>query len=162
MKKTLLLLIYVVFFSVKGQSISRRVFCSASSSGLTNVNNQYYVDYTVGESIITTISNMNIIITQGFEQPDDKFQKRNNLFEKEIIQLYPNPTNNFINISFKTNKNFINGKIVIYDTNGKNILEKKIVNNAKIFDISYLKKGMYTIQIFNNKKLISTKKLIKK
>jgi hypothetical protein len=77
-----------------------------------------------------------------------------NLFNKQKIIGFPNPSSKTINITnpLKDNEN---EKIQVYDINGRKVLEKKIVGNGENIelDISVLSKGIYNYQIreFGNK-----------
>lgn len=59
-------LIFTQFFT-KGQSLSPFVVANGGSSGK---NGNISLDWTVGEPCITTLTNGNLILTQGFHQPD--------------------------------------------------------------------------------------------
>lgn len=61
---------------------------------------------------------------------------------KDIIKIYPNPTNEFLNI---TNVNNENIDITILDLNGKIVYKAKTSNNT--IDISKLQKGSYIIKL---------------
>src|ERR1051326_2410841 len=41
----------------------------ASAGGTASVNSNFFLDYTVGECVITTAANSGTILTQGFQQP---------------------------------------------------------------------------------------------
>jgi hypothetical protein len=64
-----------------------------------------------------------------------------NLSVQNSITLYPNPTSSAINISV-TDKNLTVNGIIIYDTNGREVLTTKETANI---DISMLKQGLYTV-----------------
>jgi len=77
-----------------------------------------------------------------------------NFLNKRKMISFPNPSSSSINITNPL-KNNENEKIDIYDTNGRKVLEKKIIGNgANIkIDISELSKGIYSYRIreFGNK-----------
>ena len=60
------------------------------------------------------------------------------------IKIYPNPTNNIINIE-GLNKNE-NNTILIFDVQGKLVITKTI-NEKGTIDLSELNKGVYVIKI---------------
>jgi len=74
--------------------------------------------------------------------------------EENIIKIYPNPFNDYIQIVSDNNIN-----IKIYDNLGKLRLSKENIKNDKI-DVSFLNRGIYFITIQTANK-IYTKKLIK-
>ena len=80
----------------------------------------------------------------------------NNNIADNNINIYPNPSNKFINISGIANNNC---KFNIYDIFSRKVFSSKI-NNNKI-DISRLQEGIYFIKIYTDKGII-IKKFIKK
>jgi len=70
----------------------------------------------------------------------------NNDYLKSYI--YPNPTNGQFNIFLKNND--IN-RIIIWDSQGKVILERNVVNSNNVnIDLSDRPKGLYLINIYSN------------
>ena len=61
------------------------------------------------------------------------------------FNLYPNPSNGIVTIEFKDLHSVNN--FAILDITGKVILNKKIYSNKETFDLSFLSKGIYIIQI---------------
>ena len=81
----------------------------------------------------------------------------NNNYKNDII-IYPNPTKDYINIKLSNNINNVN--ITITDLLGKNIYTQK-TNKSRLITIpvNKLKKGIYLINVKNNK-INKTTKLI--
>jgi len=73
--------------------------------------------------------------------------------------VYPNPFQNNITIALPANKS---SKLVLYDLNGKLILEKVVTNNETI-DLSNLVKGLYTYLIIDSldNSVLQVQKIIK-
>ena len=69
MKKIFLLLLVIGFVNLHSQTISPQVINSAGGGGAVG-SSGVEVYYNIGEPIVTTISNGNNAITQGFLQPD--------------------------------------------------------------------------------------------
>ncbi|MHB0756985.1 T9SS type A sorting domain-containing protein [Polaribacter sp. M15] len=71
-----------------------------------------------------------------------------NLFNKQKIIGFPNPSSKTISITNPL-KNNVNDKIKVYDINGRKVLEKTIVGNGENIelDISLLSKGIYNYRI---------------
>lgn len=63
------------------------------------------------------------------------------------LSVYPNPASNVLNISLL---NSDNGKIVIFDALGKEVLRKTIVNNSTL-DVSDLRNGVYFYHLIDSK-----------
>ena len=70
------------------------------------------------------------------------------------IHVFPNPTNNYINIQGVINETAVR----IYDLNGKTLINIEIVKDQTI-DVSYLKSGLYTIEVATEGKK-TTKKVV--
>lgn len=75
------------------------------------------------------------------------------------IMVYPNPANNFIDISLDKNILNNNAKLKIYDLLGKVVLQEKLVSDTFRMNISNLYKGMYLFSI-ENEELQKVVKLI--
>lgn len=86
---------------VNGQSISPQVIASAGTH-YTGSNGQ--LSWTIGEPVITTVSNGNNIITQGFHQT---LLNVTSVEEQSIagvnVTVFPNPTSDVLNINLTNN-----------------------------------------------------------
>ncbi|MEI6313028.1 MAG: T9SS type A sorting domain-containing protein [Bacteroidota bacterium] len=76
--------------------------------------------------------------------------------EFNIVELYPNPTNDYLHIDYNKNKAFY---YRLFDISGKEIITKKILTPS--IDISSLEKGMYILEIQDGKGNSMRKKVIK-
>ena len=77
---------------------------------------------------------------------------------QEIINLYPNPCNSYVNIVFPSTSN--EKKLVqLFDTSGKIICEKRTEQNKLWMDMSTYNQGVYFVRILNNE--VDIYKLIK-
>ncbi|MFL1011798.1 T9SS type A sorting domain-containing protein [Flavisericum labens] len=78
-----------------------------------------------------------------------------------VISMYPNPTNNTINLKFESDDvAIVNVEIVGLD--GRKVKSMKLSNfkNQQI-DISAFSQGIYLTNFYSNKTLLATKKLVK-
>ncbi|MDD2386938.1 MAG: C10 family peptidase [Bacteroidales bacterium] len=73
--------------------------------------------------------------------------------------IYPNPTHDIINLR-NNSSSTINCLIEIYNIQGKKVFEKEMYKSNMSIDISEFKKGVYTIKINADSKLI-VKRIIK-
>lgn len=64
--------------------------------------------------------------------------------ETDLVSIYPNPTNNILNIN--TKENFEITKLELYDAKGS-LIDIKIKDNA--IDLTKKAKGIYTLKIYN-------------
>jgi hypothetical protein len=73
--------------------------------------------------------------------------------------IYPNPTHDIISLR-NNSSSTINCLIEIYNIQGKKVFEKEMYKSNMSIDISEFKKGVYTIKINADSKLI-VKRIIK-
>lgn len=127
------------FFVSKSQTIVPNV---VNSAGGQFSNNDFSLEWSLGEVVISTIQNNSNILTNGFLQPNlntVSFLE----FDNPNLIVYPNPFENIIFINDQTNNNqFWNLKL--YNSEGKILLEEKKVNQL---DLEFLANGMYIIHI---------------
>ena len=114
-----------------------------TNSGGTFSNSSVIMDFSIGELAVQTLQN-NEILTQGFHQGDLKVTTA--LINLGIkTKIYPNPTTNFIIVELEKN---VNADILVYDINGKIVIEDKLNDeNEKQLDFSFLKQGNYLLNI---------------
>lgn len=75
--------------------------------------------------------------------------------------VYPNPTNNEIQIATKEGDLLIR-EVQLYDMNGKNILSQKVMDHATKLELGSLSSGIYLVKIINENNNIQHIKVIKK
>jgi len=128
-------------------------FGDGNTSTLQNPNNTYTSDgnYTVELITFSTDSCFSDTITQNIVITSTGVKKT---YTQNYFIIYPNPTNNFIEI--KTGLEYISATII--DVTGKTI---KTINPQSKIDISNLSNGVYFIKVFSNETII-TRKFIKK
>ncbi len=123
MKKIIFLFFPVATtFMATGQSISPEVIASAGTH-FTGSNAQ--LSWTIGEPVITTVSNGSNIITQGFHQTllnVTAIEEQSNAGIS--VNVYPNPVSDLLNISFTNNLKDL--QLELFDMNGKLLQANKI------------------------------------
>ena len=139
MKPFLFLLLFsplLVFGQVTSPSL-------ISSSGDSYSNSNVNMDFSIGEVVIETHQN-NEILTQGFHQGVLKIQT--GVSELDFVtKVYPNPTTNIVIVELEKD---ISGEILIYDINGKLMISDKLDNERiKQFDFSKFSQGNYLLHI---------------
>jgi|GEM_PF-1321083 len=160
---TLLILIFVSIYSFGQTSIERQL---VGSAGNTKTAANLTINYSVGESVISTqeISG-SLVITQGFQKTNDIETK---LDEANIVvnyKIYPNPVvdNLFIDIKTETNSSLL---VTLVDMNGKVLESAEIKTNAhnseiSIFNMSNYKSGIYFVNIADNANKGESIKIVK-
>ena len=136
----ILLFIYCLPILVLGQVTSPSLI---SSSGDSYSNSNLNMDFSIGEVVIETHQN-NEILTQGFHQGVLKIQT--GVSELDFVtKVYPNPTTNIVIVELEKD---ISGEILIYDINGKLMISDKLDNERiKQFDFSKFSQGNYLLHI---------------
>lgn len=79
--------------------------------------------------------------------------------ENVQINLYPNPTSNFLHIA--SNEEGVNYDIKITDVLGKVVFDESQASISKI-DVSNFKNGVYLVAIFDKGQLIQTRRIVVK
>lgn len=148
---------------VRGQSLSPQVFASA---GNYFDNGTFSLSWTLGEPIIETFTTVNIILTQGFQQPYLTPVGIGTLSrEDSYVKIYPNPTYNIVRVDLRYGKSgqlelqLINGLGQLIRSDQLNV-EKNQQNNY-YFDISDLAAGVYHLHLFDKDGIVSTHKVQK-
>ena len=77
------------------------------------------------------------------------------------IQLSPNPFTNYANLVINPNVNVVNGKLNVYDMNGR-VVKTMLTNDAHLITIykENLQKGIYFYQFTSDDKLLGNGKFI--
>jgi hypothetical protein len=75
------------------------------------------------------------------------------------VNLYPNPSNDLINISFGKDQL---SKLELYDLTGKLIFNRNLNTNAYALDIANYPSGIYIVKLFNENNESVNKRVIKK
>lgn len=144
MKKYILnTIVLLAIIQVQAQSIERQVI---GVGGLTLSKDAITLDFTIGETIVTTISQGNSILTQGFHQIP--FAEVITVIEPDTstFSLYPNPTSGLVYVEGKDIQ-----EIELYAITGQRVYATSQSN----FDITHLSSGVYIVRIRTTKKLIT-------
>jgi len=90
--------------------------------------------------------------------PSQALEKTSVLSASSKLQIYPNPSNTFVNIALEANKL---KSIVITSLDGKVILNQNVNSNSEQIDVSSYSKGMYLITVQTDEGKTINKKFIK-
>jgi len=157
----------LLLVSVKAQDLAPTIISTAgkdlSASG-------YKLSFTIGELAVTTLKSSNYILTQGFQQPPNLYLsdiKKNNDY-RIAINLYPNPTQDIVNISLTDFFNSNQLIISVYNSFGQLVnvpfesFEHSGGLNFKV-DLTGFARGNYFINIYNveSSEIIANFKVIK-
>lgn len=138
----------MVATAATAQSSERHVISSNGNSVKTPT---VQLDQTMGELIIQTGIQGTVILTQGFNQPDDATVDRTAALEVLKYSVYPVPTNSMLNIELNSDIRLAMS-VSLLDLNGSAIrFEKKTTNGNSgtkfSWDIGKLSAGTYILRI---------------
>jgi hypothetical protein len=166
--KRIVVVIVLAFLTLglRAQSIERWVIGAAGGTWYNGTN--FEIDYTVGELAVTTISNTNNTLTQGFQQPKEPLSwvsvQEYSDNPAQII-LYPNPVVDQLNISIQ---NAQTGKyrVMVFDMLGQLLADE--TTSAGFDGTARLNMGFepyptgnYFVRILHEQKIIQTGKIVK-
>ena len=150
----LILLILLCATSLQAQE----VVTTAGSYGETTSGS---LSWTVGEPVIETITNGTNTLSQGFQQSKLAVTAINDLkFPGIELSVYPNPTNNYLTIEVKTDKQR-DLLLSLFDINGKLILQKKMAGNKQTIKMQNYKPATYILKVSEANKEIRTYQIVK-
>jgi hypothetical protein len=152
---------FVVFFCVASfafsQSLSPQV---TSTAGTSFANGANQLDWTLGESVTSSLSANNQLVTQVFHQSNLTITAIDKLDNKIGITIFPNPTLDIIQIKFeKVNENNV---LELYSVDGKLLLTKNASTDIQLqLDLSAYNSGTYILKIKNKKVQLRSYQVIK-
>ena len=95
-----------------------------------------------------------------FINSSTKINDLSNDFSNTIVNLYPNPANDLLNISL-INTPFKNSSVIVFAASGKEILRSNLKENTAQLDITSLCNGIYFVNITNENGFNKTVKFVK-
>jgi Secretion system C-terminal sorting domain len=132
-----------------------------ATAGETFENDEISISWTLGETIIETFEEGDIILTQGFHQDTYEITAIPEMQDQSVnISLFPNPANEEFFIKYE-GETFDSYEIGIFDLNGRLLNKKMIHEELTGVDISNLKSSEYIISVFDKNKTYRSYKLIK-
>lgn len=151
---TILFLILLIAFSSYAQEIVATSGQSATTSG-------YTVDWTIGETVIETLSSGSSILTQGFHQSKLAVTAVSDLLYPNFeLNVFPNPTQDFIQIRFNELPN--HSEFSLFDLTGKLLQNENISSEETQLDLNAYPNGIYVLKIYSgNLNVVQEFKIIK-
>ncbi len=132
-----------------------------SSAGDHFENSNLSISWTIGEPIIETQSAGTATITQGFHQGLYTIISVEEQIEQPIVNIYPNPTTDFVNVEIK-GQDAENFQIQLYDELGKVLVNKKYTDIQQI-NLSQYAKATYFLKVVDTKnETYNSYKILKK
>jgi hypothetical protein len=139
-----------------------------STSGGHSENSSAKISWTIGEPVISTLSNGSYILTQGIHQSKLLIDAVEELIISGLeISAFPNPVNEVINLKviyLTTDRpDMLRKKISfqLFDMNGKVLIKKQIESTETVIQMNGYAPSSYFLKVMLDKKLVKTFKIIK-
>jgi hypothetical protein len=132
-----------------------------SAAGETKSVEQYEVSWTLGEPVIATGSSGNYSLTQGFHQPKLTVTSTE-IFAGDLnIEVYPNPTREFVTIS--SDRLIENAGYAIFSLTGEKLMEGEITSRTTKLNLENRASGSYILKLSGeNNRPLQTFKIVKR
>jgi hypothetical protein len=159
MKNYSLLITFIsIAFCSNAQQLAPSVICNASGTLNNGTTNVYW---TIGETIVETMQSGNNQLSNGFQQANYIITAIKNNKTQYDIQLFPNPTANFLNLKINSSQ-LKNVRYQIFDVQGKMIKEDALQNELTAIDCSQLMPAVYWLKLEDAAhELVGTFKIVK-
>ena len=117
-----------------------------TSSGGTLIQQNYNLCFSLGEIAIETLSQQDLVFTQGFHQENYQITHISETSERHKINLYPNPTQDllYVNCNIEESVN-----LKLKDTKGGviSLFSKVFGGEIQVLDLAPLPAGTYFLEI---------------
>jgi hypothetical protein len=158
MKRLIFIFISLFFILSVGAQVKQEVIASA---GGYNVNGALSISWTLGETIIPTFTNGDLVLTHGFQQQLIITTVEENLEVLVNIKIFPNPASDVVNLQFDSP---VEGQIIltILDSQGKlvktDMIEATMIE--KQINLQDMPAGIYYLRLTRGK-LVNVYKVVK-
>jgi len=160
MKPIYLLLFCLSCLLANSQSIERDVIAAAGDHFVAPT---FSLSWTLGEPVSETISNDDLMLTQGFHQGGEfKLTAIHEpLAEQFDITIFPNPTADILNIRFNSEMNEII-TVQLYSMTGEKILFERTQDKNIQLNLANLSNASYLLSLRKNDGALITSYVINK
>lgn len=152
------IIILFLLFSCCSGLLAQQV---VATSGNTFVNSSGSISYTIGEGVAQTLKKGDKVLTQGFHQTSITVITEGEMKDLEFsIIVFPNPASRELKV--KVDKENISGlEYLLYDLNGKLILQKNLEGAETTIPFEQLSSGLYILKVQFGLKELKSFKIIK-
>ena len=146
-------------FIFAGSSMAQQV---VSSAGNHHENSSGSLSWTVGEIAVETLSNSELILTQGFHQTKLSVTGLD-IIEGDVpdISAFPNPAQDHININLKALSGVSGWNYIMYDIKGNVLMNKPVKSDITEIQLGDLPKSTYLLRVYSDKDGARVFKIIK-
>ncbi|MEN8120102.1 MAG: T9SS type A sorting domain-containing protein [Bacteroidota bacterium] len=155
MKPKLLLFLIVIWAPVIN---AQEVISTAGTEGKSST---VQLSWTIGETVIETLTNANNSLTQGMHQGKLSITAINDIQNPEFkISAFPNPTSRFVKLVIDNDKP-LDLKYILYDMNGNTLEQKQIESTETSISMEKFVPAIYFLSIIDSKQELINFKIIK-
>lgn len=154
MKIIIIPILFLAYLPLQGQEV-------IATGGKTDKISDYSIDWTIGETIISTGISGELFLTQGLHQPRLSVTTLDKTPESGInFNVFPNPTSDILHIHSENFQDAIS--ISLHTLSGKLLMKKAFSTKTMEMSLHQLPSGTYFLKIFGKKqKALSTFKILK-
>ncbi len=137
-------LTFVTLFFVQvivAQNLSPTV---VNSSGRVIQNTSYSLEWSLGELAVSSLTNSNNLLTQGFLQPERQTVPIKDIFDESRFWAFPNPVTAQLYLQTDIPEIAV---ILIHDVSGRLVLQTDFQQHINLL---HLNSGIYVVSLFNN------------
>lgn len=119
------------------------------------------VSFSVGQIAVQSNGDGTTTISEGVQQPYEISVVGVDDYPTITLNatVYPNPT--LGNLQLTMNNLQLKGEVRVYDANGKYLFMKKIENETTFFDLSDYAPGIYYLNVYSDKQMLKSFKVVK-
>jgi hypothetical protein len=172
LKITNLLVIAILFFSIKGisqntQTIANDTMETINTSGDDATGSSGSVTYSIGQVFYTYIGESAYKVAQGVQQEElsqTLDTPENSVESSPEIVVFPNPTTDYVTVNMKGLEFFENEQrsYQLYDLQGRLLKQNTINQTETQINMNDLSTSIYILQVYANNKILKTFKILKK
>lgn len=152
----------LLIFLGTGIAMAQQVVSTAGNHSETGT---VQLSWTIGEPVISTLSNGSNILTQGMHQSKLLIDAIEEIeLSGLIISAFPNPTNEFVNLQVHqllTAQPWKEFSFVLYDMHGKVLMQKQIVSTETVIQMNNYVSSIYFLKVLVNNHEVKTFKIVK-
>ena len=154
MKKIILCLTSLIILFLPNYLYSQEEVIS--TSGNSQESGSVSLDWTIGESIVATYSAASGALTQGLHQSTYTITSIKSNPDLDLqLKIYPVPAARYLTIETSSDE-LGSLKAVLYDLNGRKILQHDFKSQGNRIDLSTLPASEYLLKITDQKRNITT------
>jgi len=152
----------LLIFLGTGIAMAQQVVSTAGNHSETGT---VQLSWTIGEPVISTLSNGSNILTQGMHQSKLLIDAIEEIeLSGLVISAFPNPTNEFVNLQVHqllTAQPWKEFSFVLYDMHGKVLMQKQIVSTETVIQMNNYVSSIYFLKVLVNNHEVKTFKIVK-